>query len=425
MTLLRGDSLALLPTLASDSVDAIVTDPPYELGFMGKAWDNSGIAYNVELWAECLRVLKPGGHLLAFGGSRTYHRLACAVEDAGFEIRDQIMWLYGSGFPKSLDVSKAIDKARGVEFTAEPASGVGFMNPEGAGGYNTTLNKLTRTGDTTPEAQQWDGWGTALKPAHEPIVVARKPLVGTVANNVLTYDTGALNIDGCRVGNGGQLKWAEPRDMGFHGGSDAGSVDATENSQGRWPANVIHDGSDEVLAGFPVTGGGKFAQPNSRNRNNGIGLGTGGKREGASNAPDNYGDEGSAARFFYCAKASKSERNAGLEGLPERRESDRAKDDGVGGDNPRNRSNTARQNHHPTVKPLALMRYLVRLVTPPSGVVLDPFLGTGTTAVAAVLEGFEWLGCEMTEDYWPIIEARVAWATKQEVQMGLLPGGAA
>ena len=416
--LLKGDCLALIKDLPDNSIDSIVTDPPYEIGFMGKAWDNSGIAYNVELWSECSRVLKPGGHLLAFGGSRTYHRLACAVEDAGFEVRDQIMWLYGSGFPKSLDAAKAIDKAAGVEFTAEPASGVGFMNPEGSGGYNTTLNKLTRTGDSTPEAQQWGGWGTALKPAHEPIVVARKPIIGTVANNVLTYGTGALNIDGCRV----SIAEGDEPHAGNHtatfgtldtvsGGDGSGGWTASE---GRWPANVIHDGSDEVLAEFPDTAPSRRGKPRGTTKR-GMFANSDFNAVGAE-----YNDEGSAARFFYCAKASRAEREAGLDGLEEKRESDRQKDDGVGGDNPRNRSNNARANHHPTVKPLALMRYLVRLVTPPGGVVLDPFLGSGSTAVAAILEGFDWLGCEITEDYWPIIEARVAWAQNQEIQ-GVFP----
>ena len=325
--LLKGNCLETLKTLDTASVDSIVTDPPYELGFMGKSWDNSGIAYNQDLWAECLRVLKPGGHLLAFSGSRTYHRMVVAIEDSGFEIRDQIMWLYGSGFPKSHNLK-----------------------------------------------DEWEGWGTALKPAHEPIVVARKPLIGTVANNVLTYGTGAINIDGSRVTIAeGDTPSAGKRTATFgtqetvSGGDGSGGWEA---SYGRWPANVIHDGLEEEWS-----------------------------------------------RFFYCAKASKSERNAGLEGLPERRESDRERDDGVGGDNPRNRTNEAKQNFHPTVKPLALMRYLIKLVTSPNGTVLDPFLGSGSTAVAAILEGFEWIGCEMTEDYFSIIEARVEWALNQPKPM--------
>jgi site-specific DNA-methyltransferase (adenine-specific) len=374
--LLKGNCLDLLAKLPDNSVDSIVTDPPYELGFMGKSWDNSGIAYNVELWAECLRVLKPGGHLLAFGGSRTYHRLACAVEDAGFEVRDQIMWLYGSGFPKSLNLK-----------------------------------------------DEWAGWGTALKPAHEPIVVARKPLTGTVANNVLEWGTGALNIDGSRVGTetitntpAGSLGNGQT----MSGGKAQDDLPPTTVT-GRWPANVIHDGSDEVLEGFPDS---KSPKPYKKKK--------AGWLPPASTHTQNelqsveYGDEGSAARFFYCAKASKSERNAGLEGLPEQQIA--AKGNGLnrscatcgaktlgGCDCPdRTFENAKRQNFHPTVKPIALMRYLVKMVTPLGGTVLDPFLGSGTTACAAILEGFEWLGCEMTEDYWPIIEARVLWAEEQK-----------
>ena len=379
MTLLKGNCLDTLKTLPDCSVDSIVTDPPYELGFMGKSWDNSGIAYNQDLWAECLRVLKPGGHLLAFSGSRTYHRMVMAIEDSGFEIRDQIMWLYGSGFPKSLDVSKAIDKAagvlqhEGVGFTVAGRTDKGLPNPNTKGYVPPT--------PATSEAQQWQGWGTALKPAHEPIVVARKPLIGTVANNVLTYGTGALNIDGSRVGsNGGTARdglATEPNEAGWANMKGHGIA---ELNAGRWPANVIHDGSDEVLAGFPISKSGVAVHRNGDGKVHNEIYGN------YRNPPMNdigYGDEGSAARFFYCAKASKSERNAGLEGL---------------------------KGGHPTVKPLTLMRYLVRLVTPPNGIVLDPFLGSGTTAVAAILEGFEWTGCEMTEDYWPIIEARTEWA---------------
>jgi len=407
--LLKGNCLDTLKTLPDNSVDSIVTDPPYELGFMGKSWDNSGIAYSTDLWAECLRVLKPGGHLLAFSGSRTYHRMVVAIEDSGFEIRDQIMWLYGSGFPKSLDVSKAIDKKAGAEREV-----VGTRRqrgtPNGVAPFNTASSPVEElTAPATLEAQQWQGWGTALKPAHEPIVVARKPLIGTVAQNVLTHGTGALNIDGSRVGiAGGTTRSGESTHLSPSGAFTTGHQIAELNT-GRWPANVIHDGSDEVLEGFPVTGPAKSGKrnPNGKKQTNAFGD-YGGQPDAIGGHDDNGG---SAARFFYCAKASKSERNAGLEGLPERRESDREKDDGVGGDNPR--TNEAKQNFHPTVKPLALMRYLVKLVTPPSGTVLDPFLGSGSTAVAAILEGFEWIGCEMTEDYFLIIEARVEWALNQ------------
>ena len=391
MTLLKGNCLDMLKTLPDCSVDSIVTDPPYELGFMGKAWDNTGIANSVEFWAECLRVLKLGGHLLSFGGSRTYHRMACAIEDSGFEIRDQIMWLYGSGFPKSLDVSKAIDKAAGAEREVVPGRHsaiertVGIAGNDGQcvtcgrgrGGQPGNCHCPKSSPPATPEAQQWKGWGTALKPAHEPIVVARKPLIGTVANNVLTYGTGALNIDGSRVGTADGFGGGAKGTSGFAAGYESDGFVAS--TQGRWPANVIHDGSDEVLAGFPTAKGGTWnTTAGARHFNN-----DGEPTLYQTSKTDN--SEGSAARFFYCAKASKSERNAGLEGL-------------------------AVANIHPTVKPIALMRYLVKLVTPPGGMVLDPFLGSGTTAVAAILEGFEWTGCEMTEDYWPIIEARTEWA---------------
>jgi DNA modification methylase len=599
--LLKGNCLELLKSLPDASVDSVVTDPPYELGFMGKSWDNSGIAYNQDLWAECLRVLKPGGHLLAFSGSRTYHRMTVAIEDAGFEIRDQIMWLYGSGFPKSKNVALAIDKGEG-----HPNRGkaIPTASKYQASDVNET-NKLTSNPvppykAKSEVAQQWQGWGTALKPAfepvaiaqkpyankdfcerigshfasieawlqqvlekqtptgeavgssaqtatsqseweattflstvtswlnileeiyqhentfitsttsntttdwktlcslalkitpesitkaqtepsglvliasavdnllaaavlswrgilglsaietatgntapkrrgegavsHEPIVVARKPLIGTVANNVLTYGTGALNIDGSRVGASGEnfdnlkgrpvTKLATRRDGETDEEYNARVLESPEQQKalaklkelGRWPANVIHDGSDEVLEGFPESKGGTY--PAKRGQAVNTTFASGQETEGGYRA---MGDSGSAARYFYCAKASKSERNAGLEGFEERRESDRVKDDGAGGNNPRNRTNEARQNFHPTVKPLALMRYLIRLVTPPQGVVLDPFLGSGTTAVAAILEGFDWVGCEMTEDYWPIIEARVSWAENQKQEIPTQP----
>ena len=431
--ILVGDCKEQMAKMPDNSVDSIVTDPPYGLEFMGKEWDK-GVP-PIDYWQEALRILKPGGHLLSFGGSRTYHRMACAIEDAGFEIRDQIMWVYGSGFPKSLDVSKAIDKAAGAkrEVVGKTARCVGPSQDEGYQGTSTFrggTNDLTAP--ATPEAKQWEGWGTALKPAHEPIVVARKPFDGTVANNVLAHGTGAMNIDGCRVTNNGEqfgklpnrgggkqlnkagLSFAE-QDHDHNDGANAEAV-AKLKALGRFPANFIHDGSDEVLELFPNTGkstGGRIGKKAMGTVTN--------VPAGQYEAGDpGYGDNGSAARFFYCAKANKKERNAGLTSEPVR-ESDHTKDDGAGGDNPRNRSNTPKQNHHPTVKPVALMRYLVRLVTPPNGIVFDPFLGSGTTAVAAILEGFEWSGCEITPEYLPIIEGRVAWATEEAAQpeMGL------
>ena len=448
--ILVGDCKEQMAKMPDNSVDSIVTDPPYGLEFMGKEWDKLGAAviddpasvggwqdevggnaysrnrirYGKsassaqgwhEDWArEALRILKPGGHLLSFGGSRTYHRMACAIEDAGFEIRDQIMWVYGSGFPKSLNVGKAIDKAAGAKrevvgtYEAHDIRKAGLMDRNGSMAVEVTA-------PATPEAKQWEGWGTALKPAHEPIVVARKPLDGTVANNVLAHGTGALNIDGCRVA-GKLVPINKLQNWSGFGQEIRPDYEQEINNAGRWPANFIHDGSDEVLELFPNTGkstGGRIGKKAMGTVTN--------VPAGQYEAGDpGYGDNGSAARFFYCAKANKKERNAGLTSEPVR-ESDRTKDDGAGGDNPRNRSNTPKQNHHPTVKPVALMRYLVRLVTPPNGIVFDPFLGSGTTAVAAILEGFEWSGCEITPEYLPIIEGRVAWATEEAAQpeMGL------
>jgi DNA methylase len=405
--LLKGDCREQLLKLADNSVDSVVTDPPYELGFMGKAWDASGIAYNAEVWRECLRVLKPGGHLLAFGGSRTYHRLACAVEDAGFEIRDQIMWIYGSGFPKSLDVSKAIDKSLGAEreVIARGVSGATAIWNETGGESGHDI-----TAPATPEARQWEGWGTALKPAHEPIVVARKPLEGTVASNVLEWGTGALNIDACRIPHvsdkdlaTSQAKNPGREDTVSSGVYGADRPQQSVNEDGRWPANVILDGSDEVVLGFPMTEGG--ARPARANVTTGYDGGWGLIAEGDR---INYGG-GSASRFFYCAKAATSERDEGLDELtPSARQT---MGSGIGGQP--DQTIESFRNVHPTVKPLELMRYLIKLVTPKSGLVLDPFLGSGTTACAAILEGCDWVGCELTPDYWPIIEGRIQWADNE------------
>jgi len=404
-----------MATLDADSVDAIVTDPPYGLSFMGKGWDH-GVP-GVEFWTEALRVAKPGAHLLAFGGTRTYHRLACAIEDAGWEIRDCVMWVYGSGFPKSHDVSKAIDKAGGDALAwrafseayakAVEASSLNHSDIDRALGIKSSSCYWARTdhrggmpprhhwervremlglpdefahlydeaerevvghrergfapgtnavygdysGDTritapaTDAARQWQGWGTALKPAWEPIIVARKPLGGTVAENVLTHGTGVINVDGCRVGATVET-WPATRSYG--GGTEYAFTQTSKgvvNSQktgkappGRWPANLIHDGSEEATAPMHE-----------------------------------------AARFFYCAKASKADR-----------------DDG---------------NNHPTVKPTALMRYLCRLVTPPGSMVLDPFTGSGSTGKAAILEGFRFIGIEREAEYVEIAKARIGAAT--------------
>jgi site-specific DNA-methyltransferase (adenine-specific) len=448
--------------MPENSVDAIVTDPPYELtgksgsgGFMGKAWDASGIAYSVEMWSEALRVLKPGGHLLAFGGTRTYHRMASAIEDAGFEIRDSIHWVYGSGFPKSLNVGKAIDKAAGAErevVGTRVSGGMGsgrtssHLPPSGiVGGANNQFKSgqapVDVTAPATEEARQWEGWGTALKPAHEPVVVARKPLESTVAGNVLVWGTGGLNIDGCRVptadrlggghsSNGQQMSdgwerpWmSDPEKVAANAERSRASV-AKSEALGRWPANVVFDRTagealDQQSGERPA---GAF--PKSAN------VATGKHYEGGWGPVDNgerrQMDTGGASRFFtqadfgpddwpfvYQAKPSRKERNAGLDGLPEQRPDQRT----TTGMGTFEEKGVAKQsNHHPTVKPVALMRHLVRLVTPPGGTVLDPFAGSGTTLVAAVLEGFDAIGCEMTDEYLPIIEGRVEWA-KQEASI--------
>jgi site-specific DNA-methyltransferase (adenine-specific) len=337
--------------MPGESVDACVTDPPYELGFMGKRWDASGIAYSDDLWREVLRVLKPGAHLLAFGGTRTYHRMACAIEDAGFEIRDSIDWIYGSGFPKSLDVSKAIDKAAGVEREVLGTDrNFGRTRIEdGKTSFGDYAGEWNITAPATPLAQQWQGWGTALKPAHEPIVVARKPLVGTVAANVEKHGTGALNVDGCRVrlDSGEDTRRKPVATQGWCISSPTSGSMNDSALAGRWPPNLLlthsADCESECVEGCPVT------------------------------------SIGEPSRFFpifrYQAKASKRDRGEG--------------------------------NTHPTVKPTDLMRWLVRLITPPGGTVLDPFAGSGTTLVAAQAEGFDAIGIEREAAYVEIIRKRL------------------
>lgn len=396
--------------MPDNSVDSIVTDPPYELGFMGKSWDSSGIAFNVDVWTEALRVLKPGGHLIAFSGSRTYHRMAVAIEDAGFEIRDQIMWIYGSGFPKSHNISKGIDKAAGVERKEI----IGWTNKGMPSGANKAIHHgegsepTPVTAPATAEAKQWQGWGTALKPAHEPMVLARKPIVGTVANNVLTYGVGGLNIDGARVESGETLArpFNEAKNDVFGKYEQFGNP---IEPSGRFPANFIHDGSDEVLALFPDTKSSKLNKASITAQN-----AIYGNRPKEMTGIFDYGDSGSAARFFYCAKASKRDRNEGLDGFEPQKMDESRNEGNPGGDNPRNRGLTQRANHHPTVKPTDLMRYLCKLVTPPNGTVLDPFMGSGSTGKAAILEGFDFIGIDMTPEYVEIAEARINWAKEQD-----------
>ena len=412
-----GNCIDLMSEMADNSIDAVVTDPPYELGFMGKSWDASGIAYNTEVWRQCLRILKPGGHLLAFGGSRTYHRLACAIEDAGFDIRDQIMWVYGSGFPKSMNIGKAIDKASGA---TRNVVGVGKSgknrNVLNAANYPDTFGgDYEITEAATQEAKQWEGWGTALKPAHEPIVVARKAVNGTIAQNVMTWGTGGINIDDCRVAFVSENDKIESTTKNQH--EDFGTEPMTDNTvygdysmvkptnynpPGRWPANFIHDGSDEVLNLFPNSKGGAY--PSKRGQAVATSFASGQETEGGFRK---MGDDGSAARFFYCAKPSTAERNAGLDGL-QKKKADTRSDVAAGMWKDKN---AAHQNHHPTVKPIMLMRYLIRMVVPPNGIVLDPFLGSGTTGVAAIQENINWLGFEMNPEYADIARRRTGHAS--------------
>jgi len=411
-----GDCLEILSAMPEMSVDAIVTDPPYGLSFMGKKWD-----YDVPdevVWRECLRVLKPGGHLLCFAGTRTQHRMAVRIEDAGFEIRDMIAWVYGSGFPKSLDVSKAIYKAAGAEREVVGSGGTsGCARQSMAGG--DFVGAWDITAPATPEAQQWDGWGTALKPAMEPITVARKPLIGTVAENVLRYGTGAINVDGCRVGEfcnttlSGMQRWNDYR----HGHEKYLTEQIVKIANGRFPANFIHDGSEEVVGLFPVTKPSKATQRGSvKIFEQGEGQWIG---ESTQRGHDDSG--GSAARFFYCAKASKADRDEGCEEMEERKAgmSNGAQLHGEGYDKGQdiglNRV-ISRRNHHPTVKPTDLMRYLCRLVTPTSGTVLDPFMGSGSTGKAAVMEGFNFIGIESEAEYIKIAEARIGHAEKQKAE---------
>jgi DNA modification methylase len=428
-----ADCLELLPKIKGDSIDAIVCDPPYELGFMGKKWDNSGITYNVKVWQQCLRILRPGGYLLAFGGTRTYHRLACAIEDAGLEIRDMIEWIYGSGFPKSLDVSKAIDKMAGAERTVvgtSPSGGFKRLMVHNAeagfrpADYYPEGNKFTSKEAITDAARQWQGWGTALKPAHEPICVARKLLEGPVAENVLKHGTGGINVDACRVNkeNGDRTEYGVngiKRKTGNVWGKQYGEI-KFDGTQGRWPANLIHDGSSEVMAMFgkageKISGSGKIKVSGGRKSGHGTWTQSAGmQKAGAENIGiRDFGDVGTAARFFYCAKASRAEREMGLEGFEAKQPDESRKEGNPGGDNPRNRGVKAVRNNHPTVKPIALMRYLCRLITPSGGIVLDPFVGSGSTGMAALLEGFKFVGIDKDEDYVKIAEARILSVEKE------------
>ena len=395
------DCLEGMKLLDDNSIDSIVTDPPYELGFMGKKWDSTGIAYNIDIWRECLRVLKPGGHLLAFGGTRTYHRMACAIEDAGFEIRDQMQWIYGSGFPKSMDISKALDKKAGAErevvgikpgheeFAGRKTKGhlefkdgtEGFDRPWMHDDNKREMYHM-QTAPATDEAKQWEGWGTALKPANEPIVVARKPISEkTIADNVLKWGTGGINIDDCRIELNGDYKCkanGRPSLTGLCDNYDPSKANQPD-TQGRFPANVILDEEAgrmlDEQSGILKSGALKPYQENHQNA--------------SSYKMNRYktfvqpANEGGASRFFYCAKASKKERGEG--------------------------------NNHPTVKPLSLIKYLITLVTPSGGVCLDPFEGSGTHALACKELGFNYIGFELDPTYYAIAEERIKKAKQNKL----------
>jgi len=411
--IINNNCLIALKEMEDNSIDSIVSDPPYGINFMGKKWDYD--VPSVEVWQECLRVLKPGGHALIACGTRTQHRMAVNLEDAGFEIRDIVAWVYGSGFPKSHNIGKAVDKLQGNERGIVEYK---YQNriPNGRSGLglsgNDNLQIRKQDGDTKGSSP-YEGWGTALKPAMELWTLCRKPLEEkTIASNVLKYGTGGLNIDACRVGTG------DDRTKGGTGGMKTAYVGGELENKveratgGRFPANLIHDGSEEVVSQFPDTksGGGN---KNSKDASKSF-LGTG--HGGVGTKTDWEIDSGSASRFFYCAKASKSERNKGLEGFEE---SDKA-----GKDFRPNHTEKAEQgedgnafgrwgkikNNHPTIKPIKLMRYLCRLITPKGGTILDPYTGSGSTGIGAKLEDFNFIGIEREEEYCKIAEARIkAW----------------
>jgi site-specific DNA-methyltransferase (adenine-specific) len=379
--ILCGDSLEVLKDFEDNYFDSVVTDPPYGLAFMGKKWDYD--VPQVELWKEVYRVLKPGGHILSFAGSRTYHRMAVNIEDAGFEIRDMLGWLYGSGFPKSHNIGKAVDKLQGNERETlteiqkenlfEKEKKIESVEKSGKTSRAYQSEEQTTAGiySKTKGNSQWEGWGTALKPAHEPIVMARKPFNTSVAENVLTHGTGGINIDECRVGT--ERTKTTIKDLSEAHGNKFGksgikykTLGYKENPEGRFPANIIHDGSEEVLEVFEES-----------------------------------------SRFFYCAKASKAERNMGLDDYEEKQVTDGTIRSNQETARTFGANSAKRKNYHPTVKPIKLMEYLVRLVTPKEGIVLEPFAGSGTTLIACKQQGFNYIGIEREQEYCDIAEARL------------------
>lgn len=428
--LYNGNMLDLLEVIDKETIDAVLTDPPYELNFMGKGWDNSGIAFQPDTWKKCYEVLKPGGYLLAFGGSRTFHRIACAIEDAGFEIRDTIMWLYGSGFPKSMALDKSLEaklttgsgnkkdfyKCNG---TLEESKGKGYTSMKQTNVEQEFRDKNYKSKGqlqldaTTELGQKYKGWGTALKPSFEPIIVARKPFKGSLVDNVIEYGVGGINIDECRVGNeerqnpqAGFIRRGRTDEEVFMG-TDKNRPEGTLTVNGRFPANTIltYDETDfdEVCGGFPNTkdyGGETKTTPKNDIRFN------------ASKEVriTRYKESGSASRYFYCAKASKKDRDEGLDTFNQEKVND-GRNTPI--DNPFQRGETPRRNVHPCVKPTTLMQYLVRLVSPNGATILDPFNGSGSTGKAVMYENkernknYKYIGIELTEEYLPIAKARI------------------
>lgn len=399
------DCIEGMKQIPDHSIDCVITDPPYGLSFMGKKWD-----YNIpsiEIWKQCLRVLKPGGYLLSFGGTRTQHRMVCAIEDAGFEIRDMIAWVYGSGFPKSLNIGKAVDKLQGNDREDLGVNNNQRLNKPEVDVYEAGIRG--KEARLTKGTSEWEGWGTALKPALEPITVARKPLSEkTVAKNVLKWGTGGINIDGCRIGLNGEQPPAGSAKRVYASNEYTEDKIYGDNKEtsllGRFPANLIHDGSDDVLKLFPNS---KGQQGNVR--------GTEKSHTGDENTTcygeykripqEKRGDSGSASRFFYCAKASKSERNVGCNGL-EKKEAVKQFNEGMEGklrsDGTVIKESIKHQNNHPTVKPIALMKYLIKLVSREGALILDPFAGSGTTGIACRKLNRHFIGFEINEDYYNI-----------------------
>lgn len=388
----NNDCLTQLDLLEANSIDSIVTDPPYELNFMGKGWDNAGISFQKETWEKCLRVLKSGGYLLAFGGSRTFHRIAVAIEDAGFEIRDTIMWLYGSGFPKSMNIGLAVDKKNGVE-SKVIGTGKSGAKETHTNSLNLVNNPFGGEYEIKEAQNKWQGWGTALKPSFEPIIIARKPFKGSLVDNVIKWGVGGLNIDECRVGSEKLVNKGMSSLGVMHDDNWVSNKKVVNEVSGRFPANTIltYDQItfDEVCGAFPNT----------------------------KSTPNN--DSGSASRYFYCAKASKKDRDEGLIGFEEKNTMCDRNPELASANMPQNRSGNLRKNIHPTVKPTELMQYLIRLVNPKGATILDPFMGSGSTGKAVMYENkerqanYNFIGIELDKEYCDIAEARIQYAIRR------------